>query len=252
MLLKRIVFDLSTHQEKSGKMNNSRIFLALDGMSVERATVISSVLGSSVAGGKANDLIDEGGAAVLNQMNFDLRFLDPKINDIAATVENRVKKYAGNADFLTLHASMSPAARKAGAKAASENKIKAIAVTVLTDITGKQTRAIFGRPPLATVVDFAMRARHVGFAGVVCSPREVSHIRRLWGEAIIFTPGVRSLGESRNDQKRTGTPYQAILDGATYLVCGRQILNKATIEEQKVEVEQINEEVRQAKLHLSS
>jgi orotidine-5'-phosphate decarboxylase len=231
-------------------MNNSRIFLALDGMSIEQATAIASVLGSHVAGGKANDLIDTGGASVLNQMNFDLRFLDPKINDIAATVGNRVAKYARNADFITLHASMSPAARRLGAKTAKEHKIKALAVTVLTDINAAQSREIFGRPPLAKVVDFAMRARHAGFAGVICSPREISHIRRLWEEAIIITPGVRSEGESNHDQKRTGTPYQAIVDGASYLVCGRQILSKSTIEAQIAE--RINEEVSKARLYLSS
>jgi orotidine-5'-phosphate decarboxylase len=233
-------------------MTDSKIFLALDGMSIERATAVASVLGDYVWGGKANDLIDAGGAGVLDDMNFKHRFCDPKIKDIAATVENRVAKYAGHAEFLTLHASMSPAARKAGAKAAHEHKIKAIAVTVLTDITGEQCRNIYGKPPLATVIDFAMRARYAGFDGIVCSPREVSKVRRLWEEGIIITPGVRSEGESRHDQKRTGTPYQAILDGATYLVCGRQILGKPTIEAQIAEAERINEEVRRARVHLST
>jgi orotidine-5'-phosphate decarboxylase len=73
----------------------------------------------------------------------------------------------------------------------------------------------------------------------------------LWKDGIIITPGVRSDGESAHDQKRTGTPYQAILDGATYLVCGRQITGKKTLEEQVAEAERINEEVRQAVLHLS-
>jgi orotidine-5'-phosphate decarboxylase len=232
-------------------MSNSSIFLALDGMSVDRAMAISTLLGPHVAGGKANDLIEEGGAKVLDAMGFRLRMLDPKINDISATVANRVAKYAGHADFLTLHASMSPKARKLGAEVAREHKIKAIAVTVLTDITPAECRNIFGRPSLAKVVDLAMRARQSGFEGVVCSPREVGHIRRLWEEAIIIVPGVRSEGADKHDQKRTGTPYQAIIDGATYIVCGRQILSQPTFEEQIAEAERINEEVRKAKLHLS-
>jgi orotidine-5'-phosphate decarboxylase len=232
-------------------MNNSKIFLALDGMSEARATVCASVLGQYVAGGKANDLIDEAGASVLDEMNFNLRFLDPKIDDISATVGNRVRKYAGHADFLTLHASMGAGALREGARVARELHIKSIAVTVLTDINGRQCRSIFGGSPLARVVDFASRARRAGFDGIVCSPKEVGHIRRLWEEAVIITPGVRSSGESKHDQKRTGTPRQAILDGATYIVCGRQILNKNTIEEQIAEAERINEEVRQAQLYLS-
>ncbi len=224
-------------------MGNSRILLALDGMNVGMANSISSILGTHVAGGKANDLIDAAGAGVLDNMGFRLRFLDPKINDIAATVGNRVAQYAGHADFLTLHASMSPSARRKGAMAAREHGIKAIAVTVLTDITRRQCTETFGRPPIAAVIDFSMRARRDGFAGVVCSPREVAHVRRLWENAIIITPGVRSEGADHNDQKRVGTPYQAILDGADYIVCGRQILSKTTLEEQVAEAERINEEV---------
>lgn len=227
-------------------MTSSRILLALDGMSVKAAASISSILGTHVAGGKANDLIDAAGAGVLDDMGFRLRLLDPKINDIAATVGNRVAKYAGHADFLTLHASMSPAARKLGVKTAHEHKLKAIAVTVLTDITPAECKNIFGRPLMAKVVDLAMRARHAGFDGIVCSPNEVAQIRRLWSEAIIITPGVRSDGEDHHDQKRVGTPYQAILDGANYIVCGRQILSKATLEEQIAEAERINEEVGRA------
>jgi len=37
------------------------------------------------------------------------------------------------------------------------------------------------------------------------------------------TPGVRSPGKSKGDQKRVATPAEAIRDGADYLVIGRQI-----------------------------
>lgn len=232
-------------------MNKSAILLALDGMSVNQAKAIASVLAPHVAGGKANDLIDEGGAAVLDDMDFRVRFLDPKINDIKNTVGNRVAKYAKHAELLTLHASMSFGALRLAAQKAKELRIKSIAVTVLTDINREQCRTIFGGPPLARVVDFASRARRAGFDGIVCSPREVGHVRRLWEEALIVVPGVRSEGESLNDQKRTGTPYQAILDGASYLVCGRQILSKPTIEAQIAEAVRINDEVERARSHLA-
>ncbi len=51
---------------------------------------------------------------------------------------------------------------------------------------------------------------------------------RSWpAETILVTPGVRSPGAARGDQKRVATPAEAIRDGADYLVIGRQITRAA-------------------------
>ena len=42
-------------------------------------------------------------------------------------------------------------------------------------------------------------------------------------DAILVTPGVRSLGAARGDQKRVATPAEALRDGADYIVIGRQV-----------------------------
>jgi orotidine-5'-phosphate decarboxylase len=39
----------------------------------------------------------------------------------------------------------------------------------------------------------------------------------------LVTPGVRSAGSAKGDQKRVATPFEAIRDGADYLVIGRQV-----------------------------
>ena len=44
---------------------------------------------------------------------------------------------------------------------------------------------------------------------------------------IIVTPGVRSAGAAKGDQKRVATPAEAIRDGANYVVMGRQITRAA-------------------------
>jgi orotidine-5'-phosphate decarboxylase len=41
------------------------------------------------------------------------------------------------------------------------------------------------------------------------------------------TPGVRSGGAAKGDQKRVATPAEAIRDGADYVVMGRQITRAA-------------------------
>lgn len=60
--------------------------------------------------------------------------------------------------------------------------------------------------------------------GVVASPLEVARIRRECGRNfLLVVPGVRSQGESWNDQKRVLTPEEAMRAGADYLVVGKPI-----------------------------
>lgn len=64
--------------------------------------------------------------------------------------------------------------------------------------------------------------------GVVCSPLEAARVRELAGPRMtLVTPGVRSAGASRGDQKRVATPAEAIASGADYVVVGRQVTRSA-------------------------
>ncbi len=68
------------------------------------------------------------------------------------------------------------------------------------------------------------KAKEAAIDGIVCSPLEAASVRATLGpDAIIVTPGVRSAGAGKGDQKRVATPAEAIAAGATYLVIGRQI-----------------------------
>ena len=57
--------------------------------------------------------------------------------------------------------------------------------------------------------------------GIVCSPKEVSIVRKVFKKEII-TPGIR-LDSNVDDQKRTLTPKQAYKNGSDWLVIGRPI-----------------------------
>lgn len=74
------------------------------------------------------------------------------------------------------------------------------------------------------VLALARIAHRAKAHGLVCSPEEVSELRRLYPQMILVTPGIRSPGVDSGDQKRTDTPQGAIESGANYLVMGRQIL----------------------------
>jgi orotidine-5'-phosphate decarboxylase len=68
----------------------------------------------------------------------------------------------------------------------------------------------------------------VGMDGIVASPLEAAAVRRIIGrDKVLVTPGVRSAGAAKGDQKRTATPLEAVRDGADYLVIGRQITRAA-------------------------
>jgi orotidine-5'-phosphate decarboxylase len=233
----------SLRAELLAKVTNRRLLLALDGISHEQVLERAKALGSYVAGGKVTDLIDKHGAGVLDSLPFQIKFLDPKINDIENTVKNRLRHYA-SADIVTVHASMGNAALRAAGAVGEKLGIVIVAVTVLTNIGSDECESIFGTSATGAVERFVWRAREAGLTGVVCSPLEVSLVRSLWTDALIITPGVRSSNTSLNDQSRTATPTQAIQNGADFIVMGRPIL-LLPVNEQVAQIERINQEVAQ-------
>lgn len=154
-------------------------------------------------------------------------FLDLKLHDIPETVERAVGQVVAlGARFVTVHAGGGPEMlRRAVLRANSDvSGLRIAAVTVLTSLDASDLAAV-GVP--AGVEAHAKRLARVAYdAGVrsfVCSPREVRAMRaELGGEVTLITPGIRAtaLGD---DQKRTATAAQAILDGADWLVVGRPI-----------------------------
>ena len=64
-------------------------------------------------------------------------------------------------------------------------------------------------------------AKKANLDAIVCSPKEVSLVRRVFKKEII-TPGIR-LNSKTHDQKRVLTPKQALDEGSDYLVIGRPI-----------------------------
>ena len=197
-------------------------------MSVSDAKKMAKILWGAIAGVKANDLLDTAGAPVLNEIAnpSDIRMADPKIHDIPKTVYNRVRKYDGLADFVTVHGcnSFKALVQAKNASRDNEHKTNIIVITVTTDIDSGQCHSIFGTYGVKNKVrQLVHRAKMAGLHGIVCSPKEVRTVRAMWPSAIIITPGVRSPGENTHDQLRVDTPEKAVADGADYIVCGREI-----------------------------
>src|SRR5262249_24587683 len=103
------------------------------------------------------------------------------------------------------------------------------AVTVLTSLSEELVTTVYNRSVKEEVLTLAKLAKEAQMNGVVCSPQEVSMLSKrpeLNGLKFI-TPGVRSIGFDTHDQKRVATPIEALRDGATHLVIGRQITKAA-------------------------
>jgi len=109
-------------------------------------------------------------------------------------------------------------------------------VTILTSIDEKALQEIgFKNPANKSALDLALLAISAGARAIVCSPQEVSEIRRnVPKEIVLITPGVRPLGsnandQQRNDQQRFATPEEALTNGADLLVIGRPITSAGDV-----------------------
>jgi orotidine-5'-phosphate decarboxylase len=159
-------------------------------------------------------------------------FLDLKFHDIPNTVAGAVAAVSRIAPlaFLTVHASgggeMIRAARKAVDESPNQEKPKILAVTVLTSLSGEQLKEIgFGTDePQQAVERLAKLAVEAGADGIVCSPKEVAHLRRVLPSGVkLVIPGIRPGNAVKDDQERTAAAGEAVRAGADYLVVGRPI-----------------------------
>ncbi len=161
-------------------------------------------------------------------------FLDLKFHDIPNTVaKSAIAATRLGVSIVNVHAlggyDMMKKCAEAVATEAKTSKIakpKVIAVTVLTSTDENSLKKIGINDNMEKqVLKLAKLAKDASLDGVVASPSEVKLIRRELGEDfIIVTPGVRPEWAAANDQKRIATPKEAVLNGATYIVVGRPVV----------------------------
>jgi orotate phosphoribosyltransferase len=101
---------------------------------------------------------------------------------------------------------------------------------------------MYGRSIQEQVLYWAKIAKVAGAQGIICSAQQLPFLKKqevLEGMKFM-TPGVRSPGAATHDQKQVATPAAAILNGADYLVIGREITESkdpvATIEKIQADV----------------
>jgi orotidine-5'-phosphate decarboxylase len=205
--------------------SRERLIFALDVPNLEEAQALISNLGDSV------EFYKLGLEVFLSGHYFELLaelkgkgkkvFADLKLFDIPATVAAAVRQLSRHeVDFCTVHGNDSML--KAAAEAKGNMQI--LAVTALTSLDqGDLDDLGFQCDARTLVLSRARRALQLGCDGVVSSGLEVAALREHADARLITVcPGIRPI-HNDDDQQRVMTPYQAIKDGADYLVVGRPI-----------------------------
>ena len=212
------------------------IICALDMQEVDDATRMASLVRPHVGAVKLGlEFFTANGAAgvsAITRLGIPV-FLDLKFHDIPNTVAKAIAATAGmNMFMMTVHTSGGRAMLQAAidasdrvAQVTGKERPLVIGVTLLTSLDGDDVSMLGFRDSLQEqVLRLADLAQSARLDGVVCSPFEITSLRKACGNELqLVVPGIRPTGTAAGDQKRVLTPKEALTKGADYLVIGRPI-----------------------------
>ena len=146
---------------------------------------------------------------------------------IGETVRRGIERVAERGvSFVTIHGDGDII--RAAVDGRGNSTLKLLVVPALTSLNERGLRELGHSGTVADLIaDRARFALDCGVDGIIASPQDNPNAirRRLDAEQLlVVTPGVRLAGGALDDHKRSGTPAQAIADGADYLVVGRPIV----------------------------
>jgi orotidine-5'-phosphate decarboxylase len=154
-------------------------------------------------------------------------FLDSKMYDIGETVKQGVAHAASrHVTFVTVHGDRDII--KAAVEGRGSSDLKIFTITALTSLDDEGLRGLGYLVPVDKLIELRVRNTvECGADGIIASAMDnPDRLRALAGarDLLVATPGIRFSGAALDDHKRSGTPAQAIRDGADYLVVGRPII----------------------------
>ena len=162
------------------------------------------------------------GRNFLSKLKNEIIFADLKLHDIPNTCVSTIKAIKDlKVNYLTIHISSGLEALKAAKKVS--NRTKLIGVTILTSLNDKALKEIgFNMNLKKLVLQQARLASKAKLDAIVCSPKEVKLVKKVFKKEII-TPGIRINKKNSFDQKRILSPKQAYKNGSDWIVMGRPI-----------------------------
>ena len=212
------------------KINKKQIIVGLDCDTEEEVETILTLLDPNLYRVKVGkQLFMNCGPNIIEKINnfgFEI-FLDLKLHDIPNTVSKALQ------NILKLNIWMTNIHLSGGREMieASVNKIKEfnnetllVGVTVLTSLDDKNLEEIgFYRNTEESTLVLAKLGKEIGIDGVVASLNSVSEIKTTFGnDFVTVTPGIR-MQQRDDDQKRSGSLFDAIQFGTNFVVVGREL-----------------------------
>ena len=212
------------------KINKKQIIVGLDCDTEEEVETILTLLDPNLYRVKVGkQLFMNCGPNIIEKINnfgFEI-FLDLKLHDIPNTVSKALQ------NILKLNIWMTNIHLSGGREMieASVNKIKEfnnetllVGVTVLTSLDDKNIEEIgFYRNTEESTLVLAKLCKEIGIDGVVASLNSVSEIKTTFGnDFVTVTPGIR-MQQNDEDQKRSGSLFDAIQFGTNFVVVGREL-----------------------------
>ncbi len=213
----------------NNEQNGSRIILALDVDTVEKAVELMDAVQGQVGMVKigielinaqiAGEVAEEAASRNLGV------FWDAKLDDIPTSVGKATTVVAGRKGIRMINVHGSAGIEAVRAVVANQGGMLTLVVTVLTSRDTESTELDFGASRNAKVLHFARMALLADADGIICSPKELSFLNKYpeTRELIKVVPGTRSPGADAHDQKNVETQEATILNGADWLVIGREI-----------------------------
>ena len=206
-------------------MTKSKIFVACDTTKIAKVKkIIKDTQNKKLKIGYKfglEFLNSNNGRLFLSKLKHKITFADLKLHDIPNTCASTIKAIKDlKVNYLTIHISSGLNALKAAKKVSG--KIKLIGVTILTSLDNKALKEIgFNKDVKELVLHQAKLANKAKLDAIVCSAQEVKIIKKQFKKEII-TPGIRFTSK-KGDQKRVLTPKEAYINGADWLVIGRDL-----------------------------
>ena len=211
-------------------MNKKAIILALDNIAVDEALSISNQVKDKLltvkVGLELYNLAHKTGIKKFNDIGLNNLMLDLKLVDVPNTIYRSILALKGiKFEYLTVMALGGNEMIKQAKKAANEidPNIKVLAVTILTSLKNELPELGFNSSVEDTVVQLAKNSSEAD--GYVCSALEAKLLReKVSKNKLIFCPGIRMPGDSKDDQVRSASPALALQNGADACIMGRSLL----------------------------
>ena len=202
-------------------MKKHKIFIACDTANLTEVKIINQSKTNKIKIGYKFGLEfmnSKNGRKFISSLKNKIIFIDLKLNDTVNTMVSAVRALKDlKINYLTVHISSGIAALKAVKKVSGS--IKITGVTTLTSLNDNDLKLIgYNKSVKNLVTHQAKLAKKAALDALVCSPYEVSAVRKIFQKEII-TPGVQ-IGKRNYDQKRS---MEAKLVKSDWLVVGRAI-----------------------------